>query len=166
MIGILYHEGVRPLLITVVGCAMNGDSPAFGCGAEQRMVEPPPSVSGIVLIRATVVQTQRDWSLRHRNDEVRPFLLTLCVSGLKRDRATSSDSLLCSWSMASSPGEALVLSSLPTMVEAAREVFPGLGWAQGMAKQRLGLDLCGKNSKGTSHYLWGFLHRIIAEEKF
>jgi hypothetical protein len=32
--------------------------------------------------------------------------------------------------------------------------------------RRLGLGLCGKNSKGTGHYLWGFLHQIIAEKNF
>jgi hypothetical protein len=56
--------------------------------------------------------------------------------GLDRDRAMSGGSLLCSWSTASSPGEALVPSSLPTAVEVAREAFPGLGWAQGVAKRR------------------------------
>jgi hypothetical protein len=81
-------------------------------------------------------QFWRDWSLRHRNDEVRPFLLTLCIGGLNRDRTTSGGSLFCSWSTESSPGEALILSSLPTVVEAAREAFPGLGWARGMAKRR------------------------------
>jgi hypothetical protein len=29
---------------------------------------------------------------------------------------------------------------------------------------RLGLSLCGKNLKGTGHYLWGFLHRIVVEK--
>jgi hypothetical protein len=32
--------------------------------------------------------------------------------------------------------------------------------------RRLGLDLCGKNLKGTGHYLWGFSHQIEAEKKF
>jgi hypothetical protein len=40
-----------------------------------------------------------------------------------------------SWLMVRSPGEALVPSSLPTAVEAAREAFPGLGWAQGVAER-------------------------------
>jgi hypothetical protein len=60
----------------------------------------------------------------------------LCVGGLNRESATSGGSLLCSWSMASSPGEAPVPSSLPMTVEAAREAFLGLGWARGVAKQR------------------------------
>jgi hypothetical protein len=32
--------------------------------------------------------------------------------------------------------------------------------------RRLGLGLCGKNLKGTGHFLWGFLHWIAAEKKF
>jgi hypothetical protein len=55
----------------------------------------------------------------------------------------------------------------------AREALPGLGWhgawgsgANDVEVRRLGLGLSGKNLKGTGHYLWGFLHRIIAEKKF
>jgi hypothetical protein len=62
--------------------------------------------------------------------------------------------------MASYPGEAPLPFSLPTVVEVAREAFPGLGWARDAAKRpndvevwHLGFDLCGKESKGTSHYL-------------
>jgi hypothetical protein len=99
------------------------------------MAAPLPPLTGVVPVRAMVVQTRRDWSLWHRNDEVRPFLLTLCVGGLNRDRTTSGGLLLCSWSMASSPGDAPIPSSLPSMVEVAREAFPGLGWARGMAKR-------------------------------
>jgi hypothetical protein len=97
---------------------------------------PPPPLTGDVPVHAMVVQIRRDWSLRHRNDEVRPFLLTMCVGGLNRDCTTSSGSLLCSWSMTSSPGEAPVPSSVPAVVEVAKEAFPGLGWARGVAKRR------------------------------
>jgi hypothetical protein len=38
--------------------------------------------------------------------------------------------------MASSPSEASVPSSLPTVVEVAREVFPSLGCAQGVVERR------------------------------
>jgi hypothetical protein len=48
----------------------------------------------------------------------------------------SGGSLLCSWSTSSSLGEALVPSSLPMVVEAAREAFPILGWAREVAKSR------------------------------
>jgi hypothetical protein len=112
---------------------MDGDSPAFGRGTEQCTT---PLLTGVVPIRAMVVQIRWDWSLWHRNDEVRPFLLTLCVDGLNRDRAMSGGSLLCSWSTTSSPSEAPVLSSFPMAVEVAREAFPGLGWAWGMVKRR------------------------------
>jgi hypothetical protein len=114
---------------------VDGDSPAFGRSAEQRTVVPPPPLTGVAPIHATVVQTRRDWSLRHQNDEVRPFLLTLCVGSVHRDHATSGGSLRYSWLMVSSPDEAPVPSSLPTAVEAAREAFLGLGWAQGMAER-------------------------------
>jgi hypothetical protein len=100
------------------------------------MAVPQSPLTGVGPIRATVVQIGRDWSLRHRNDEVRPFLLTLCVGGIHRDRATSGGLLLCSWSTTSSPGDASVLSSLPTVVEVAREVFPSLGWARGVVERR------------------------------
>jgi hypothetical protein len=129
------------------------------------MAVPPSPLTGVGPVHATVVQIQRNWSLRHRNGELRPFLLTLCIGGVHRDHATSGGSLLYSWSMASFPGDTSVPSSLPTVVEVAREVFPSLGWARGVVEwhnrcrgERLGLGLCGKNSKGTRHYLWGFLH--------
>jgi hypothetical protein len=32
--------------------------------------------------------------------------------------------------------------------------------------RQLGFGLCGTNSKGTSNYLWGLLHWIIAKKKF
>jgi hypothetical protein len=73
----------------------------------------------------------------------------------------SGGSLLCSSLTVRPPGEALVPSSLPTAVEAAREA------AQSDVEVRpLGLGLCGKNSMGTGHYLCGFLHRIVAQKKF
>jgi hypothetical protein len=100
------------------------------------MVTPPSPLTGVGPVRATVVQIRRNWSLQHRNDELRPFLLTLCVGGVHRDRATLGGSLLRSWLTASSPGEASVPSSLPTVVEVAREVFPGLGWAWGVVERR------------------------------
>jgi hypothetical protein len=99
------------------------------------MAAPPSPLTGVGPVRATVVQIRRNWSLRYQNDEVRPFLLTLCVGGVHRDRATSGGSLLCSWSTASSPGDASVPSSLPTVVEVAREVFPSLGWARGVVER-------------------------------
>jgi hypothetical protein len=37
--------------------------------------------------------------------------------------------------MASSPGDASVPSSLPTVVEVAREIFPSLGWARGVVER-------------------------------
>jgi hypothetical protein len=52
-----------------------------------------------------------------------------------RDRATSGGSLPCPWSSASPPGGALVPSSLPTVLEAAREALPSLGWAWGVAER-------------------------------
>jgi hypothetical protein len=52
---------------------------AFSHGADQRTVAPLPQLIGELLVRATVVQIRRDWSLWHRNNEVRTFLLTLCV---------------------------------------------------------------------------------------
>jgi hypothetical protein len=171
-INILYREGVRPLLIIIVGCTMNGGRWLPGL-RPQRTAAPPPLLIAVVLVRATVAQIPWDWSLRHRNNEVRPFLLTLCVGSLNRDRATSGVSLLCSWSTASSPGEAPVLSSLPTVVEVTREAFPRLGWARvwqngaiNVEVRRLGIGLCGKNFKATGHYLWSFLHRIVAEKMF
>jgi hypothetical protein len=100
------------------------------------MAAPPSPLTGVGPVRATVVQIRRNWSLRHRNDEVGPFLLTLCIGGVHRDHAMSSGSLLYSWSMASSPGDASVPSSLPTVVDVAREVSPSLGWARGMVEQR------------------------------
>jgi hypothetical protein len=100
------------------------------------MAAPPSPLTRVGPVRATVVQIRRNWSLRHQNDELRPFLLTLCVDGVHRDRATSSGSLLCSSSTTSSPGDASVPSSLPTVVEVAREVFPSLGWARGVVEQR------------------------------
>jgi hypothetical protein len=115
---------------------MDNDSPAFDRSAEQCTAAPPPPLPGVVPVRSMVVQIRRDWSLWHRNDVVWPFLLTLCVGGLNRDHAMSGGSLIYSWSTASSPGEAPVLSSLSTAVEAAREAFPGLGWARGVAKWR------------------------------
>jgi hypothetical protein len=139
---------------------VDGDSSAFGRGTEQRTAAPPPLLTREIPVRTTVVHIQRDWSLWHQNDEVRPFLLTLCVGGSNRDHATSGGLLLCCWSMASSPGEAPVPSSLPTVVEAAREAFPVLvgheAWQSGaidVEVRRLGFDLCSKNLKGTSHYL-------------
>jgi hypothetical protein len=76
--------------------------------------------------------------------------------------------------MTSSPGEALVLFSLPTVVEVAREAFLGLGCARDAVRRCndvevrcLGFDICGKNLKGTGHYLsYGFMHRIVAKEEF
>jgi hypothetical protein len=115
---------------------VDGDSLVFDRGAEQHTAAPPPPLIGVAPVRATVVQTRRDWSLQHRNNEVRPFLPTLCVGGVHRDRAMLGGSLLCSCLTASSPGEAPVPSSLPTTVEVAREAFPGLGWAQRVAEQR------------------------------
>jgi hypothetical protein len=115
---------------------VDGDSPAFSRGAEQRTAAPSPLLTEKILVCATVVQIRRDWSLWHQNDEVRPFLLTLCVGGSNRDRATLDGLLLYSWSTASSPGEASVPFCLPTMVEVAREAFPGLGWARDTAKRR------------------------------
>jgi hypothetical protein len=100
------------------------------------MAAPSSPFTGVGPVRATVVQIRRNWSLRHRNDELRPFLLTLCVSGIHRDHATLGGSLLCSWSMASFPGDASIPSSLPTVVEVAREVFLSLGWAQGVVEWR------------------------------
>jgi hypothetical protein len=88
-----------------------------------------------ILARATMVQIRRDWSLWHQNDEVRPFLLSLCVGGSNKDRATAGSLLLGSWSTASSTGEAPVPFSLPTAVEVAREAFPGLGRALDVAKR-------------------------------
>jgi hypothetical protein len=114
---------------------VDGDSPAFSHGAGQRTVAPLPLLIGEILAGATVVQIRRDWSLWHRNDEVRPFLLTLCVSGSNRDRTTVGGLLLGSWSMANSPGEAPVPFSLPAVVEVAREAFPGIGWAQDAVKR-------------------------------
>jgi hypothetical protein len=54
---------------------VDGDSPAFSRGAGQRTVALLPLLIGEILARATMVQIRRDWSLWHRNDEVRPFLL-------------------------------------------------------------------------------------------
>jgi hypothetical protein len=115
---------------------VDGDSPAFGHGAEQRTMAPPPLLIGVVPVCATVVQIRWDWSLWHQNDEVRPFLLTLCVGGLNKDRVTSGGSVLCYWSMASSLGQAPVPSSLPIAVGVARVAFPSIWWARGVAKQR------------------------------
>jgi hypothetical protein len=53
-----------------------------------------------------------------------------------RDRTTSGGSLPCPWSSASPPGGALVPSSLPTVLEVAREALPSLGWARGVAERR------------------------------
>jgi hypothetical protein len=117
------------------------------------MAAPLPPLTGVVPVRATVVQIRRDWSLWHRNHEVRPFLLTLCVSGLNRDRATLSGSLLCPWSTASSPGEAPVLSSLPTVVEVAREAFPDFGWAWGLVER------C-KWCRGTAPRAWSLRQKF------
>jgi hypothetical protein len=100
------------------------------------MAAPPSPLTGVGPIRATVVQIRRNWSLRHRNDELRPFLLTLCVGGVHRDHATLGGSLLCSWSTTSSPGDASVPSSLPMVVEVAREVFHSLGSARGVVERR------------------------------
>jgi hypothetical protein len=100
------------------------------------MAAPPSPLTGVGPVRATVVQIRRNWSLRHRNDELRSFLLNLCIGGVHRDRATSGGSLLYSWLRASSPGDASVPSSLPTVVEVAREVFPSLGWARGVVERR------------------------------
>jgi hypothetical protein len=108
-------------------------------------VAPLPPLTSVAPIHVVVVQIRRDWSLRHRNDEVRPFLLTFCVGGAHGDRATSGSTLLCSWLMARPPSEALVPSSLPTVVEAAREAFPSLGWARGVAEQRNSTLRCGAN---------------------
>jgi hypothetical protein len=63
-------------------------------------------------------------------------VLTLVGSGVHRDRATSGGSLPCPWSSASPPGGASVPSSLPTVLEAAREALPSLGWARGVAERR------------------------------
>jgi hypothetical protein len=99
------------------------------------MAAPPSPLTGVGPVRATVVQIQRNWSLRHQNDELRPFLLTLCIGGIHRDRATSGGSLLYSESTTSFPGDASVPSSLPTVVEVAREVFPSLRWARGVVER-------------------------------
>jgi hypothetical protein len=53
-----------------------------------------------------------------------------------RDRATSGGSLPCPWSSASPPGGASVPSLFPTVLEAAREALPSLGWARGVAERR------------------------------
>jgi hypothetical protein len=63
-------------------------------------------------------------------------VLTLVDGGVHRDRATSGGSLPCPWSSASPPGGASVPSSLPTVLEAAREALPSLGWARGVAERR------------------------------
>jgi hypothetical protein len=111
---------------------VDGDSLAFSRGTEQRTAAQSPLLTGEIPIRATVVQIRRDWSLRHQNDKVGPILLT----GSNGDRAMSGVLLLYSWSMARSPDEATVPFSLPTVVEAAREAFPGLGCARDVAKWR------------------------------
>jgi hypothetical protein len=63
-------------------------------------------------------------------------VLTLVGGGVHRDRATSGGSLPCPWSSASPLGGASVPSSLPTVLEAAREALPSLGWARGVAEWR------------------------------
>jgi hypothetical protein len=108
---------------------VDSDSSAIDRGAEQCMAAPLPLLTREIPVRTTVVQIRWDWSLRHQNDEVGPFLLTMCIGFSNRDRTTSSGLLFCSWSMASSPDEAPVLFSLPMVVEALREASPGLGLA-------------------------------------
>jgi hypothetical protein len=63
-------------------------------------------------------------------------VLTLVGGGVHRDRATSGGSLPCPWSSASPPGGASIPSLLPTVLEAAREALPSLGWARGVAERR------------------------------
>jgi hypothetical protein len=75
--------------------------------------------------------------------EERPFLLTLSAGGAHGNRTTSGGSLHCSELMARPPGEALLPSSLPTAVEAAREAFPGRGWARGVAERHNSMLRCG-----------------------
>jgi hypothetical protein len=62
-------------------------------------------------------------------------VLTLVGGSVHRDRAMSSGSLPCPWSSASPPSGASVPSSLPTVLEVAREALPSLGWARGVAER-------------------------------
>jgi hypothetical protein len=100
-------------------------------------------------------------------------VLTLVGGGVPRDRATLGGSLPCPWSSASPPGGALVPSSHPTVLEAAREALPSLGWARGVvercnrcrggASRALSLRL---KFEGHRPLFMGFLYRIVAEKKF
>jgi hypothetical protein len=65
-------------------------------------------------------------------------LLTLCVTRLTqrlRNVRRPAPLFLVDGKL---PGEALVPSSLPVVVKAAREAFPGLGWARGVDKRHNG----------------------------